>query len=202
VLELGVGTGRVAVPLTERGLEVVGLDPSQRMLARLREKSDRVEIVEGVMSDFDLGREFRLVYVVFSTIFAPLTQEDQVATFRCVARHLQPDGVFVVQAFVPDLTRFDRGQRVAANHVALDRLTLEATKVDRAQQLLTGQHVVLSTEGTRFYPVTIRFAHPSELDLMAQLAGLRLRDRFADYERTPYDASSQNHVSVYEKEPA
>jgi SAM-dependent methyltransferase len=202
VLELGVGTGRVAVPLAERGLEVVGLDPSQGMLARLREKSDRVEIIEGVMDDFDLGREFQLVYVVSSTIFAPLTQEEQVATFRCVARQLRPGGVFLVQAFFPDLTRFDRGQRVGAVEVALDRLTLEATKVDRAQQLLTGQHFELSSEGTRLYPLTIRFAYPSELDLMAQLAGLRLRDRFADFERTPYDASSQAHVSVYEKEPA
>ncbi len=202
VLELGVGTGRVAVPLAERGLEVVGLDPSQGMLDRLRAKSDRIELVDGVMDDFELGREFRLVYVVASTIFAPLTQAEQVATFRCVARHLEPGGVFVVQAFVPDLTRFDRGQRVGAVDIALDRVTLDVTKVDRAQQLLTGQHIVLSSEGTRLYPVTIRLAYPPELDLMAELAGLRLRERFADYERTPFDSSSPSHVSVYEKRAA
>jgi SAM-dependent methyltransferase len=201
-LELGVGTGRVAVPLAERGVEVVGLDPSQAMLDRLRAKSDCVELHDGVMDDFDLGREFRLVYVVASTIFAPLTQAGQVATFRCVARHLEPGGVFLVQAFVPDLSRFDRGQRVGAVDVALDRVLLEVTKVDRAKQLLTGQHVQLSNEGTRLYPVTIRLAYPPELDLMAELAGLRLRERFADYERTPFDWSSTNHVSVYEKEPA
>jgi SAM-dependent methyltransferase len=202
VLELGVGTGRVAVPLAERGLDVHGLDPSQGMLARLRERSDRVEIHEGVMDDFDLGLEFSLVYVVFSTIFAPLTQEGQVATFRTVARHLHPRGAFVVQAYVPDLTRFDRGQRVGAIDIGVGRLVLDATKLDRAQQLLTGQRVVLSERGTRLYPLMVRFAYPSELDLMARLAGLRLRDRWADFERTPYDSASQAHVSVYEKEPA
>ncbi len=202
VLELGVGTGRVAVPLAERGLDVHGLDPSQRMLSRLREKSDRVELHDGVMSDFDLGVEFSLVYVVFSTIFAPLTQEEQAATFRCVARHLRPGGSFLVQAFVPDLSRFDRGQRVGAVDIALDRVALEATRIDRAQQLLTGQRIVLSGDGTRFYPVTIRYAYPAELDLMARLAGLRLAGRWADFERSPYDSSSQNHVSVYEEEHA
>ncbi len=202
VLELGVGTGRVAVPLAERGLDVVGLDPSQGMLTRLRQKSDRVELVEGVMDDFDLGREFQLVYVVSATIFAPLTQEGQVGTFRCAARHLRPGGVLLVQAFFPDLTRFDRGQRVAAVDVALDHVALEATRIDRATQVLTGQRVFLSEDGLRLFPTMLRFAYPSELDLMAQLAGLALRDRWADFERTPYDSSSQAHVSVYEKEPA
>jgi SAM-dependent methyltransferase len=202
VLELGVGTGRVAVPLAERGLEVHGLDPSQGMLARLREKSDRVHIHKGVMDDFDLGLEFSLVYVVFSTIFAPLTQEEQLATFEAVARHLRTGGAFVVQAFVPDLTRFDRGQRLGAIDVRIGRLVLEATRVDRAQQQLTGQRVVLTEDGARLYPLMIRFAYPPELDLMARLAGLRLRDRWADFERRPYDAASDAHVSVYEKEPA
>jgi SAM-dependent methyltransferase len=202
VLELGVGTGRVAVPLAERGLEMHGLDPSQGMLARLREKSDRVEIHDGVMDGFDLGLQFSLVYVVFSTIFAPLTQEEQLATFRTVARHLSPGGAFVVQAFVPDLTRFDRGQRLGALDIGVDRLVVEATKVDRAQQLLTGQRVVVTEEGARLYPLKIRFAYPPELDLMARLVGLRLRDRWADFERTPYDSASDAHVSVYGKEPA
>jgi SAM-dependent methyltransferase len=202
VLELGVGTGRVAVPLAERGLAVHGLDPSEGMLARLSEKSDAVEIHVGVMDDFDLGLEFSLVYVVFATIFAPLTQEEQVATFDAVARHLQPGGVFVVQAFVPDVTRFDRGQRHGVLDVGVDRLVLEGTKIDRAQQLLIGQRVILTEQGTRLYPVMLRFAYPPELDLMARLAGLRLRDRWADFERTPYDAKSEYHVSVYEKEPA
>jgi SAM-dependent methyltransferase len=202
VLELGVGTGRVAVPLAERGLDVHGLDPSQGMLARLRRKSDRVELHEGLMDDFDLGLEFSLVYVVASTIFAPLTQDEQVVTFRNVARHLPPGGLFLVQAYVPDLTRFDRGQRTSAVDVALEGVALEATKVDRARQLLTGQRIVVSEQDTRLYPLMIRFAYPSELDLMAQLAGLRLRDRWGDFERTPYDSTSQAHVSVYEKEPA
>lgn len=202
VLELGVGTGRVAIPLAERGLEVHGLDPSAGMLGRLREKSDLVQLHGGVMNDFTLGRTFRLVYVVFSTIFGPPAQEEQVATFRCVARHLDPDGAFVVHAFVPDLARFDRGQRAGVVDVALDRVALEATRIDRARQLLTGQRIVLSEEGTRLYPVTIRYAYPPELDLMARLAGLRLRDRWADFQRAPYDSSSQNHVSVYAKERA
>ena len=202
VLELGVGTGRVAAPLAERGLDVHGLDPSQGMLARLRERSDRVEPHEGLMDDFDLGLEFSLVYVVASTIFAPLTQKEQVTTFRNVARHLRPDGLFLLQAYVPDLTRFDRGQRTSAVDVGLARVAVEATRLDRAQQILTGQRIVISEQGTRLYPLMIRFAYPSELDLMAQLAGLRLRDRWADFERTPYGSASEAHVSVYEKEPA
>lgn len=202
VLELGVGTGRVAAPLAERGLAVHGLDPSQGMLARLRERSDRVELHEGLMDDFDLGLEFSLVYVVASTIFAPLAQEEQVTTFRNVARHLAPGGLFLLQAYVPDLTRFDRGQRTAAVDVGLDRVAVEVTKLDRAQQILTGQRILVSDQGTRLYPLMIRFAYPSELDLMAQLAGLRLRDRWADFERTPYGSASEAHVSVYEKELA
>jgi SAM-dependent methyltransferase len=202
VLELGVGTGRVAAPLAERGLDVHGLDPSQGMLARLRERSDRVELHEGLMDDFDLGLEFSLVYAVASTIFAPLTQEEQVTTFRNVARHLAPGGLFLLQAYVPDLTRFDRGQRTAAVDVGLERVAVEVTKLDRAQQILTGQRILVSDQGTRLYPLMIRFAYPSELDLMAQLAGLRLRDRWADFERTPYGSASEAHVSVYEKELA
>ena len=103
---------------------------------------------------------------------------------------------------MPDLTRFDRGQRTAAVDVGLDRVAVEVTKLDRAQQILTGQRILVSDQGTRLYPLMIRFAYPSELDLMAQLAGLRLRDRWADFERTPYGSASEAHVSVYEKELA
>ena len=138
-----------------------------------------------------------LVFVAFNTLFALLTQDDQVRCFANVASHLADDGVFVIEAFVPDLTLYKGGQRVSAMHVGTDSVRLDAARVDPAEQRVTATHVVLTGDGTRLYPVHLRYAWPAELDLMARLAGLRLRHRWADWERRRFDASSVRHVSVY-----
>jgi SAM-dependent methyltransferase len=196
-LELGVGTGRVAIPLAERGVEVVGIDASDRMIEKLRAKSDRVAILKGEMADVAADGEFDLVYVVFNTFFAMLTQEEQVRCFANVAQRLTADGAFVIQAFVPDMTRFDHGQRVEAGDVDADGASISASVLDPATQVVTTQHLFVSAAGTRMLPTRLRFAWPSELDLMAQLAGLRLRERFESFERRPFNAASPTHVSVY-----
>jgi SAM-dependent methyltransferase len=200
VLELGIGTGRVALPLAERGLEVQGIDASEAMVERLRAKpgGDRIAITLKDFVDIDVEGSFSLVFVVFNTIFALLTQDDQVRCFRNVAGHLTPDGVFVIEAFVPDLARFDRyQQRVEAGDLSLDEVRLEVARHDPVNQRIVGQHVVISEKDTRLYPVRLRYAWPSELDLMARLAGLRLRERWGSWRRDPFAESSERHISVY-----
>jgi len=199
-LELGIGTGRVALPLREAGVQVHGIDASEAMVARLRDKAGGADIpvTIGDFRAFELEERYRLVYVVFNTFFALLTQDDQVETFRSIAEHLEPGGAFVMEAFVPDLSRFDRGQRVAAIDVTADEVRLEVTQHDALEQRSVSQHVVIREEGIRLYPVTIRYASIPELDLMARLAGL-LRERWADWDRSPLVDSSPKHISVWER---
>jgi hypothetical protein len=140
---------------------------------------------------------FRLIYVVFNTFFGLLTQEAQVRCFRNVAAHLEDGGAFVIEAFVPDPTLFDRGQRVSATRVELERVQIDASRHDPVLQQVTSQHVLIGREGIVLLPVQIRYAWPAELDLMAQLAGLKLLARYADWERSAFKATSPGHVSVY-----
>jgi SAM-dependent methyltransferase len=196
-LELGVGTGRIAIPLAERGVEVVGIDASDRMLAKLRAKTDRIATVTGEMADVAVEGAFDLVYVVFNTFFAILSQEDQVRCFANVAERLTPDGVFLIQAFVPDISRFDRGQRLQVTDVDMTRVAIDASIHDPLAQTVRTQKLIVSDGEVRMLPVHLRYAWPSELDLMARLAGLRLRERYQDFERRPFTAASQMHVSMY-----
>ena len=199
VLELGIGTGRIALPLAARGIEVHGIDGSEAMVARLRAKEGGAGIPVTTGDFADVGAEgiFSLVFVAFNTFWALLSQEDQVRCFRNVAEHLSRDGVFLIEAVVPDLSRFDRGQRTSATQVTTDRVMLDASRHDAVRQRVESQHVVITEEGIRLYPVHVRYAWPSELDLMAQLAGLRLRERWGDWQRGPFTAASTGHVSVY-----
>lgn len=199
VLELAIGTGRVALPLAARGLEVHGIDASQAMVAKLRAKpgGDRIPVTIGDFADVGVSGKYSLVFVVFNTIFALLTQEDQIRCFRNVAAHLTKDGNFVVEAFVPDLGRFDRNQRFAVEGIESNQVRIEASQHDPVSQSVQSRHMVLSDQGVKFYPLKIRYAWPSELDLIARLAGLRLRDRQGGWRREPFDASSGSHVSVY-----
>jgi SAM-dependent methyltransferase len=200
-LELAIGTGRVALPLAARGVAVAGVDASAAMVARLREKPGGADVAVtiGDFADVAVDGPFRLVFVVFNSFFALLTQDDQVRCFRNVADRLTGDGVFAIEAFVPDLGRFDRGQRVGAIDVATDGLHLEAARHDPVAQRVDGVHVVVEHGALRTYPVRIRYAWPAELDLMARLAGLRLRERWGGWEREPFTAASARHVSVYER---
>lgn len=200
-LELGIGTGRVALPLRQRGVEVSGIDVSPSMIARLRAKPGGadIQVLQGSFARFDLGARFDLVYVVFNTFYGLLTQEEQASCFASVARHLAPDGAFLLEVFVPDLCRFEDGQALRAVHVGDDVVRLDVTQHSRVEQQVRSQHVHLSEEGIRLYPVVLRYAWPSELDLMARLAGLELRHRWASWDKGAFSADSSRHISVYER---
>ena len=200
-LELGIGTGRVALPLAEAGVEVHGLDSSEAMVAKLRSKpgGDRLRVTIGSFADFRLETQFPLVYVVFNTFFSLLTQDEQVSAFQSVARHLMPGGAFVMQAFVPDATRFESNQqRVAIESVGIDEITLEMSSHDAVAQRTDSQYVLLRQGDVRLFPVRIRYAYVSELDLMARLAGLRLRERWSSWRREPFPSTDWAHISVWE----
>jgi hypothetical protein len=194
-----VGTGRIAVPLAERGARVHGIDASQSMLDRLKAKSgaDQISVTLGDFAELAVDGEFELIYVVFNTFFALLDQEQQVRCFLSVAAHLADRGVFVIEAFVPDPTLYDRGQRVSAVRVEADRVQLDASRIDPVTQRVTSQHILIGAEGIMLLPVQLRFAWPSELDLMARVAGLSLRDRYGGWQGEPFSATSPTHVSVY-----
>ncbi len=200
VLELGVGTGRVALPLAQRGHEVHGVDASEAMVEKLRAKSggESIPVTIGDFAELDVEGDFSLVYVVFNTFFALLSQEDQVRCFSSVGLRVREGGVFVIEAFVPDMTRWERGQRIETRRVGDDGVVLDAAMHDPVGQRVASNHLVFSPEGVEMYPVRLRYAWPSELDLMARLAGLRLRERWAGWRREPFEASSIKHVSVYE----
>jgi hypothetical protein len=139
--------------------------------------------------------------LAFNTFFALLTPEDQVRCFRTVAAMLRPAGAFLIEAFVPDLGRFDRGQRLSVSRIAPGAVWLEASRYHAATQIVDSQLVRLSQAGVQLFPVRIRYAWPSELDLMAGLAGLRLRDRWSGWDRQPFTSASTGHVSIYEPAP-
>lgn len=199
VLELGIGTGRIALPLHRRGVDVMGIDASPAMIAKLHAKPDGagIEVVQGSFAQIDVERQFDLIYVVFNTFYALLTQAEQVQCFQSVAAHLTEAGVFLIEAFVPDLSRYDGRQSVRAINLSEDRVTLDVAQLDLLTQQVTAQHVLLSEEGMRLYPVKLRYAWPSEFDLMAQLAGLSLKHRWSSWEKDEFTAESGRHVSVY-----
>src|SRR5262245_39922680 len=200
ILELGIGTGRLALPLAARGLTVHGIDASEAMVKKLRAKpgGERIPVAIGDFADVTVDGRFSLIFVAFNTFFGLLSQEDQVRCFGRVAEHLTADGVFVLEAFVPDVTRFDRAQRVGVTHMGVDDVQLEVSLHDPVAQRIRSHHIVLSNEGgTQLYPVSVRYAWPSELDLMARLAGLQLRARWNDWDKSEFTAMSRAHVSVY-----
>jgi SAM-dependent methyltransferase len=201
-LELGIGTGRIALPLYAKGVEVHGVDAASSMISRLRAKpgADRIAITQGSFADIPVEGEFALVYIVFNTFFALSSQDEQVRCFRNVAAHLSRDGCFVMEAFVPDLTRFTGGQVNWATKVTTDEVQLDVGQHDAAAQRVISQKIVLTEGNVRLYPVQIRYAWPSELDLMAQLAGLRLRERWSNWQREPFSSESTKHISIYQHE--
>lgn len=202
VLELGVGTGRIAAPLAERGIEVHGIDASEVMVAKLPEKpgGDRVRVAIGDFADVDAPADsYSMIFVVFNTLFALESQEEQARCFAKVADRLAPEGIFVVEAFVPDPGRFDRGQRVEVARVETDSAVLNVSVHDPVGQRVVSQHVIIRDGTIRQVPVEVRYAWPSELDLMARLAGLELRSRHGGWLEEPFTASSARQVSVYER---
>jgi SAM-dependent methyltransferase len=199
-LELAIGTGRIALPLAARGVRVDGIDISPAMVAKLRAKpgGDQLSVTMGDFADVPVPGTYRLIFVVFNTLFNLLTQDDQVRCFENVAAHLTDDGLFVVEAFVPAfLTRLRNDQYVDAEAIGIDEVRLDVARHDPVTQRLDESHVFLSREGVRLSPIVTRYAWPSELDLMARIAGLRLKDRWAGWNREPFTSTSSTHVSVY-----
>ena len=198
-LELGIGTGRVALPLQQRGLEVHGIDASEAMIAQLHAKpgEDKIPVTLGNLADVAVDGKFSLIYVVFSTFFVLLTQEEQVRCFENAANHLDPQGHFVIEAYVPDLRRFDQGQAVRALHVGMDEVRLETSLFEPMNQQVTSQRVVMTGQGIQLYPHKVRFAWTSELDLMARIAGLQLFERWENWKQIPFSGGSMRHISVY-----
>jgi SAM-dependent methyltransferase len=201
VLELGIGTGRIALPLAGLGLEVHGIDASEAMAAKLRGKAggDRIPVTMGDFADVGVEGRYPLIFVAFNTFFAITTQEDQVRCFANAAAHLADGGVFVLDAFFPDLARFDRGQRVQVNQLGVGEVFLDVSKHDPVAQRVDSQHVFVTGAGTKLVPISIRYAFPPELDLMARLAGLELQSRWGGWRREPFTAASPRHVSVYSR---
>ena len=203
-LELGIGTGRVALPLAARGIEVHGIDASEAMVAKLHAKPEgaAIPVTIGDFSAFRLDGKFSLIFVVFNTFFGLVTQEAQVKCFRHAAAHLHPGGVFLIEAFVPDPGRFARGQSLNVNHIEAHQVELDVARHDPVAQRVDSQHLIFTESGTRLYPVQLRYAWPSELDLMARLAGLHLRERWSNWSRAPFTAASSSHISLYQPDAA
>jgi SAM-dependent methyltransferase len=201
VLELAIGTGRIALPLKERGVEIHGVDISDEMVARLREKPGGADIpvTMGDFSEVDYGGTFALIFLAFNTIFGLESQEAQVRLFENVARHLTEDGIFVVEAFVPDLTRYDRDQSVSVLKVERDSVQLDFARHDPVAQRIDVQIATVAEGATTLRPIRLRYAYPTELDLMARLAGLRLRERWGGWGREAFGPRSSTHVSIYER---
>jgi len=199
VLELGIGSGLIALPLAARGVDLHGIDISPAMVARLRAKpgGDAIPVTMGSFADVAVEGEFSLIFVAFNTFFALQTQEEQVRCFQNVAAHLAPGGAFVLEAFVPQSANFIGGLKVTA--VTDERIGLKVSEHDPVRQRLKSQHVVIRNGEIRLYPVEVRYAWPAELDLMARLAGLRLRNRWSDWNRGEMVPNSERHVSVYER---
>src|SRR5262249_9651811 len=159
---------------------------------------DRIAVTMGNFADVPVPGTYRLIYVVFNTLFNLLTQDEQVRCFENVAAHLTEDGSFVVEASVPThLTRLRDDQYVDAEAIAVNQVRLDVGRYDPVTQWLVESHVVLSREGVRVYPIVTRYAWPSELDLMARIAGLRLKERWAGWSREPFTSTSESHVSGY-----
>jgi hypothetical protein len=199
-LELGIGTGRIALPLSARGIRVDGIDLSQPMVDQLRTRpgGDQLSVVIGDFADLPVPGTYRLVYVLFNTLFNLLTQEDQVRCFENVAAHLTHDGAFLIEALVPSfLYRLRNDQYVDAESIAVDEVKLDVLRHYPETQMLEESHVSISRSGVRLNPVVQRYAWPSELDLMARIAGLRLKGRWGGWQQEPFNASSSAHVSVY-----
>ncbi len=199
-LELAIGTGRVAVPLAERGVQVAGIELSRPMVDQLRRKVDEatVPVVVGDMATARVPGSFSLVYLVFNTIGNLRTQDEQVACFQNAARHLQPGGAFLVEVGVPALRRLPPGQSaipfdVSEAHVGFDTY-------DTATQQAVSHHYRHLPDGSVHHGrLHFRYVWPAELDLMARLAGLRLESRWAGWDRSPFTADSESHVSVWRR---
>ncbi len=199
-LELAIGAGRIALPLAARGIRVDGIDIAPAMVGQMRAKSggDQIDVTLGDFVDVPVAGTYSLIYVVWNSLFNVLTQDDQVRCFENVAAHLADDGSFVVEAGSPDVMyRLRDHQYVDAEAVEVGSVRLDVLRHDPARQMLDESHVTISAAGIRLNPVVQRYAWPAELDLMARIAGLRLKERWDDWSRRPYSGTGSTVVSVW-----
>jgi SAM-dependent methyltransferase len=202
-LELGIGTGRIALPLAATGIRVDGIDISPHVVAELRAQpgGDKIKVTMGDFADMPVEGLYRLIYVPFNSFFNLLTQDDEVRCFQNVAAHLTDDGCFVIEGGMNAefLRGLDDYQYVRAEHLAVDEVWLDVLRLDPTTQVLEENHIRLTANGIRFQPVMQRYAWPAEMDLMARIAGLRLKERWGGWDRRPWTARSSNVVSVWGK---
>ncbi|MEO8288851.1 MAG: class I SAM-dependent methyltransferase [Chloroflexota bacterium] len=199
-LEFAIGTGRIALPLAARDVQVDGIELSPHMIERLRAKpgGDQINVTVGDMSVAATGRQYGLVYLVFNTIFNLLTADDQIRCFENAARHLTAGGHFVVEAALPHVwIAPGTSDYVHAEHVGTTAVVLDVARYDPVTQLLEETHIRLTADGITMQPIVCRLITPGEMDLMARIAGMHLVDRFANWQRSAFDALSSAHVSVY-----
>jgi SAM-dependent methyltransferase len=203
-LELGIGTGRIALPLAATGLKVDGIDISTHVVDELRSKpgGDEIEVTIGDFADVPVPGTYRLIYCPGNSFFNLLTQEDEVRCFENVAARLTADGAFVMESLVPDfLWRLEEHQYVQAEIIGVDQVRMDMLRHDPVNQMLDENHVSLTADGIRFNPVVQRYAWPAEMDLMARIAGLRLRERWLGWDRQPWTgrwtSNAERIVSVW-----
>ena len=198
-LELGIGTGRIALPLSDRGVPVHGIDLSEAMVARLRAKpgADRIAVTIGDFATTTLDHTFSLAYVVFNTIGNLTTQAAQVACFRNVGAHLEPGGCFVVEVGIPELRRLPPGETLRVFHASEAHWGID--EYDVANQGLVSHHFTRFDGRYELSSLPFRYVWPAELDLMAELAGMELRERWSGWQREPFTSESTKHISVWEK---
>ena len=198
-LELGIGTGRIAVPLSQRGVPVYGIDLSPAMVARLRAKpgGDTIRVTIGDFATTKVDGSFRLAYLLCNTIANLTTQEEQVKCFLNVAAHLEPGGYFVIKVWIPELQRLPPGETFHAFTVTPTHLGFE--EYDVATQIAISHHYRIVDGRLEVWSVPFRYVWPSELDLMARLAGMTLRERWSNWDRAPYTGESRQHISVWIK---
>jgi len=198
-LEFGIGTGRIALPLAQRGIRVHGIDLSEAMVARLQAKpgTDQIRVTVGDFATTTVNGPFSVAYLVFNTIMNLTTQEEQVACFQNAAAHLKPGGCFVIEVGVPDLQRLPPGETIRAFTVSDSRLGFD--EYDIAAQGLISHHYWIADGKVEVFAPPFRYVWPAELDLMARLAGMSLRERWGGWKREPFTSESTSHVSVWQK---
>ena len=201
ILELAIGTGRIALPLARKGLDIAGIDASPDMVAKLRHKpgGGNIPVTIGDFADVAVEDQFDHVFLVFNTLFNLKSQDDQVRCFKNVADRLNDNGTFLIEAFVPDFSDYKKGQNVRTMRLDMESVWLEAAVHDPARQLLEFQRIRITDDGMRLVPLPLRYAWPAEIDLMAKLAGLEPKQRWGGWDRSPFTANSKMHVSVYQK---
>ncbi|MEV6812213.1 class I SAM-dependent methyltransferase [Micromonospora sp. NPDC051296] len=199
VLELAIGTGRVALALAARGPAVEGVEASPEMVGNLRAKpgGDTIPVAIGDMADVPVSGPYRMAYLVFNTLFNLVKAERQADCFRNVARVLEPGGAFVIEAFVPDPADFDRNERVQPWSVTEDSAAIRLHRYDREAQTFLRQTVTFDGTGVHLHPFAMRYMWPHQIDELAERAGFCLAERYADWDRTPFGRDSTSHVSVY-----